>query len=124
MAHVSAADLLVGSDEDFVINLYLAVLGRWPDAAGLAYFVGQLAADPDGRPGVITELATSPEAMQHGQALAMPDPLLPAEPIQALGAQLALRSEFLHRLASTPPPVAPAPMDAVAPLLRELLSQR
>ncbi len=124
MASISASELLIGSDEDFVINLYLAVLRRWPDPEGFAHFTAKIAGDAWARQGVMMELASSPEAIQHGDRLDVPDPLPPAEPLRAMQAQLALRSEYLHRLASAPPPVAPAaPVEATAPLLRELRAE-
>ncbi len=125
MPRITAADLIMGSDDDFVINLYLAVLGRWPDPEGLAHFTRQVTGRPEARRDAILELANSPEAMQHGLPLAVPDPLFPSEPLQALQAQLALRSEYLNRLASAPPPPPPATaqIEAVAPLLREMRAE-
>ena len=124
MASISASNLLIGTDEDFVINLYLAVLRRWPDPEGFAYFTARVAGDGEARRGVMLELAASPEAMQQTHRLEVPDPLLPGDPMSALQAQLALRSEYLHRLASAPPPPAPAaPLEAVAPLLREMRAE-
>jgi hypothetical protein len=79
----------------------------------------------DARRDTIVELANSPEAMQHGLPLEVPDPLVPADPIEALAAQLALRSEFLQRLASfaPPPPPATAQIEAVTPLVRQLRAE-
>jgi hypothetical protein len=121
MPRITASDLIVGTDDDFVVNLYLAVLGRWPDPEGRVHFNRQVDGRPEARRAAILELANSPEAMQRGLPLSVPDPLLPAEPMQALQAQLALRSEYLHSMAGTPAPLpATAQIEAVAPLLREL----
>ena len=46
MAQITAADLLVGTDEDFVINLYLACLGRWPDPPGYEHLLAKVPGRP------------------------------------------------------------------------------
>ena len=42
-------DLLAGDDHDFVVNLYLALLRRWPDEAGYRHFMGMVAGRPERR---------------------------------------------------------------------------
>lgn len=117
MAHITAADLLVGSDEDFVINLYLACLGRWPDPAGFEHMLAKLAAGA-ARAQAITDLAASPEALTRGRPVPVPDPLLPSEPVHALQRQLALRTEFLLGQAQVAQPATAAGMPS--PLLEEI----
>ena len=98
MAQITAADLLVGTDEDFVINLYLACLGRWPDPPGYEHLLAKVSGSWAARAQAITDLAASPEAIQFGRRVPVQDPLLPAEPVQALQRQLALRTDFLRSL--------------------------
>ncbi|MCS6890255.1 MAG: DUF4214 domain-containing protein [Rhodovarius sp.] len=125
MASLRAADLLYGSDHDFVINLYLAVLGRWPDEEGYQHFRAMAAEGQEGRLRAIHAVVTSPEALQRGRSLVIEEPLLPSPPEQALAAQLALRTEFLHGLIrqqaarSAPPP----PLAMAEPLVRELRAE-
>lgn len=95
MANITAAELLVGSDEDFVINLYLASLGRWPDPAGFAHMVAKVAGSEAARMQAITDLAVSPEAQARGRPVLVADPMLPAEPVLALQRQMALRTSYL-----------------------------
>lgn len=109
MVNITAADLLVGSDEDFVINLYLAALDRWPDPEGFAHMMDKVVGSEAARAQAITDLLVSPEAMLRGRPVPMQDPLLPAEPIVALQRQLALRTQYLLGLVSRH--AAPAPAD-------------
>lgn len=122
MASITAADLLVGSDEDFVINLYLACLGRWPDPAGFEHMMAKLAGSTAARAQAITDLAASPEALTRGRPVPVQDPLLPAEPAHALGRQLALRTEYLLSLAQ--PVAAGAPSALLEELSAELATLR
>ena len=114
---ITAAELLVGSDEDFVINLYLAILGRWPDPDGFTHLIAKVSGRPEARIQAIVDLAGSPEAAMRGNPIAVPDPLLPAEPLPALTAQFGLRTAHLHKLISSPPPTRAA--EDLTPLLRE-----
>lgn len=125
MSGISAADLIVGTDHDFVVNLYLALLGRWPDSAGYEHFMERIRDRPAERPGAILYMAQSPEAVQRGRHIPVPDPLVASEPMKALAAQMDLRSAFLFRemteLANRPPPAAAEP--SIAPLVRELRAE-
>lgn len=119
MANITAADILVGSDEDFVINLYLAVLGRWPDPTGFAHMVAKVAGSEAARAQAITDMAVVPEALARGRPVPVQDPLLPAEPVTALQRQLALRTEYLRGLFDAQQAAMPPGLDEVEPLLAE-----
>ena len=119
MADITAADLLVGSDEDFVINLYLASLGRWPDPVGFAHMVKKVGGSDAARAQAITDLAVSPEAVSRGRPVLVQDPLLPGEPVEALRRQLALRTDFLLRRPDLPQAAESMPVEAFEPLLAE-----
>ncbi len=119
MANITGADLLVGSDEDFVINLYLAQLGRWPDPVGFAHMVAKVAGSEAARVQAITDMAVSPEALTCGRSVPVQDPLKPADPAMALQRQLALRTEYLlGLLEGVRTPAKPA-SDEIEPLLAE-----
>lgn len=119
MAQITAADLLVGSDEDFVINLYLACLGRWPDPTGFEHMLSKLAAGA-ARAQAITDVAASPEALTRGRPVPVPDPLLPSEPVHALQRQLALRTDYVLSMVQVAQPVAST---APSPLLQEMSAE-
>jgi len=119
MANITAADILVGTDEDFVINLYLAVLGRWPDPVGFAHMVAKIAGSDEARVQAVTDLVVAPEALARGRALFVNDPLLPSEPMQALQRQMALRTEFLRGMVETMRPAPGAGTAEIEPLLAE-----
>ena len=97
MTGIRAADLLVGTDHDFVVNLYLAALGRWPDEEGYAHFRAMVAEGMAGRIRALHIVAGSPEAGKLGPRLPIDDPLVPSEPAMALAAQLSLRTEYLRQ---------------------------
>ena len=120
MADITAAELLVGSDEDFVINLYLACLGRWPDPEGMRNLLAKIAGSRAARIEAIIEVSVSPEAAQHGRPVVVPDPLLPAEPVRALQRQLALRSAYLRGLVEARQVAAPILPEELRPLLDEV----
>ncbi len=101
MTGIRAADLLVGTDHDFVVNLYLAALGRWPDEEGYTHFRAMVADGMAGRIRALHVVARSPEAGKLGQRLPIDDPLVPSEPATALAAQLSLRTEYLRQQMSS-----------------------
>jgi hypothetical protein len=98
---ITLGELLHGTDEDFVVNLYLAALGRWPDEAGQAHHLGLIAGQPESRAGLVRGFLNSEEARQRppGIALDAPEPV-PAE--RALAAQLRLRTEVLRAAIAAP----------------------
>ena len=120
MDGITAADLLVGSDEDFINNLYLAVLGRWPDPSGFAHLMAKIAGSQEARIQAITDVATSDEGMSRGRRLPVSDPLLPSEPTTALRRELALRTDFLRGLIEARRPATPSETEAVEPVLAEM----
>jgi hypothetical protein len=92
---ISAGELLHGADEDFLVNLYLATLGRWPDDAGLAHHRAIIAGQPERRLELIHSFLQSEEGRERGLSVA-PDPgPVPVE--QALAAQLRLRTHALRQ---------------------------
>lgn len=96
---VRAGDLLFGEDHDFVVNAYLAMLGRWPDADGYAHYVAAIHNQPERRVEVLQALAASEEARRPGQAgprVELPEgPILPSDPRHALAVALDLRTGAL-----------------------------
>jgi hypothetical protein len=96
-----AGDLLLGEDHDFVVNLYLAVLGRWPDAAGYRHYMDMIANRPERRVEAMRLMGGSEEARRAGSALEIgSDPVLPSDPRRALAAVLALRTGWLQEQAA------------------------
>jgi hypothetical protein len=124
---IRAGLLLSGTDEDVVINLYLAVLGRWPDEAGFANYMGLLAQGRAQRPRMFEELRHSEEARARGLPL---DPdLTPGSEAESLAAQLRLRSRWFQaeiaRLAARPPGGPdPALAEALAAAREEISALR
>lgn len=104
---ITLGELLHGTDEDFVVNLYLAALGRWPDEAGYAHHLGLIAGQPEARAGMVQAFLASEEARQRppGIQLETPGPV-PAE--QALAAHLRLRTELLRAAIAAPREAAEA----------------
>lgn len=97
-----AGDLLLGEDHDFVVNLYLAVLGRWPDAAGYRHYMDMIANRPERRVEAMRLMASSEEARRAGSALEIGSgPVLPSDPRRALAATLALRTDWLQEQVAT-----------------------
>ena len=92
---ITLGELLHGSDEDFLTNLYVAVLGRWPDEGGFAFYLKTLTVEPDLRSAIFREFVESEEGRSRPGAVD-PDPgPVPAE--RALAAQLRLRTRALRR---------------------------
>lgn len=90
-------DLMLGEDHDFVVNAYLALLGRWPDDAGYHHYIDAIRNRPERRAEVLRALAGSEEARRAGLALEIPPgPLLPSDPRQSLAAMLELRTSHLQ----------------------------
>jgi hypothetical protein len=87
----------MGEDHDFVVNAYIALLGRWPDDAGYHHYLDQVRNRPERRAEVLRALAGSEEARRAGTAMEIPPgPLLPSDPRQALSAALEIRTGYLH----------------------------
>jgi hypothetical protein len=98
---IRLGDLLFGEDHDFVVNAYVALLGRWPDDAGYHHYLAEIHNRPERREAVLRAMAASEEARRPGRAGApaveIPDgPLLPSDPRQAMAAALDLRTGFLR----------------------------
>jgi len=92
---ITLGELLHGSDEDFLTNLYLAVLGRWPDEGGFALHLQALMADPGRRAATFQEFMESEEGQRRPGAVdADPGPVSVE---QAWAAQLGLRTQALRR---------------------------
>jgi hypothetical protein len=94
---IQPGDLLLGEDHDFVVNAYIALLGRWPDEEGYRHYLGMIRNRPERRAEVLRALAASEEARHAAAAVALPEgPILPSDPRRAMAAALALRTEFLQ----------------------------
>lgn len=93
---LNAADLLHGDDHDFIINLYVAALGRWPDPPGYRHYRELIAGQPEKRAEVLRMVVNSEEARRLGHPVAMPERLLPGDPLRAREALLARRTEVLQ----------------------------
>jgi len=92
-----AGDLLAGDDHDFVVNLYLALLRRWPDEAGYRHFMGAVSGRPERRLDALREMAASEEARRAGAAVEVGSgPVVPADPRRALAVALDLRTAWLR----------------------------
>ena len=91
-------DLLAGDDHDFVVNLYLALLRRWPDEAGYRHFLGMVAGRPERRLDALRLMAESEEVRRDGGAAPEigPGPVVPADPRRALAVALDLRTSWLR----------------------------
>jgi hypothetical protein len=93
----AAGDLLGGDDADFVVNSYIALLGRWPDPIGFARYVEQIAGQPDRRVDALREIAASNEAQKRQVVLDFgEDPLDPPCPARAAAVTATLRTEWLR----------------------------
>ncbi|MCX8133322.1 MAG: DUF4214 domain-containing protein [Roseococcus sp.] len=124
---IRAGLLLWGADEDVVINLYLAVLGRWPDEGGFANYMGLLAQGPAQRLRLFEELRHSEEA--RARALPIDPDLTPGSEAESLAAQLRLRSRWMReemaRLAARPAGgTDAAPAEALAAARQEMAALR
>jgi hypothetical protein len=92
-----AADLIGGDDHDFVVNLYLAALGRWPDAAGYRRYLDFVAGQPERRLEALREVALSEEAARAGHPIRFAaGPAVPPAPGRVLAISLALRTDWLR----------------------------
>jgi Domain of unknown function (DUF4214) len=90
-------DLLAGDDHDFVVNLYLALLRRWPDEAGYRHFMDMVSGRPERRLDALRLMAESEEVRRAGQAMEIgPGPVVPADPRRALAVSLDLRTAWLR----------------------------
>lgn len=97
---IAPGDLLFGEDHDFVVNAYLALLGRWPDPAGYTHYIAVIDNQPERRVEVLHALAGSEEANRPGRPgprVVFPDgPILPSDPRHALAVSLDLRTGALR----------------------------
>ena len=92
-----AADLIGGEDHDFVVNLYLAALGRWPDAGGYRRYRDLVAGTPERRLEALREIAASEEAARAGTLIRFGSgPAVPPGPSRVLAVSLALRTDWLQ----------------------------
>jgi Domain of unknown function (DUF4214) len=90
-------DLLAGDDHDFVVNMYLALLRRWPDEAGYRHFMATVAGHPERRLDALRQMAESEEARRAGVSVEIgPGPVVPADPRRALAVALDLRTSWLR----------------------------
>ena len=123
---ITMGELLHGTDEDFLTNLYLAALGRWPDEAGFADHLRMIAGRPENRAVVLRVFLDSEEGRQKGRPVQTDASPVSAE--QALSAQLRLRTTVLRAemagLREAKAPLAPdsAALEEVAALRGELAS--
>ncbi|MDO9707380.1 DUF4214 domain-containing protein [Paracraurococcus lichenis] len=93
-----AADLIGGEDEDFIVNLYLAVLGRLPDPAGYRHYRESIAGRPERRIEALREAAGSAEARRAGtQVRFAPGPSVPPSPARAVQVSLAVFRDWVLR---------------------------
>ncbi|WP_158292420.1 DUF4214 domain-containing protein [Paracraurococcus ruber] len=93
-----AGDLLGGDDHDFVCNIYLAVLGRLPDAAGYRHYRAAIAGRPEHRTQALRDMAASEEAARAGAAIRFPDtPAPPPGPARARAVTQEIRLDWLQR---------------------------
>jgi Domain of unknown function (DUF4214) len=94
---LDAADLLHGEDHEFIVNMYLAVLRRWPDEAGYRHFMRKIANRPERRADALRETAGSEEASRLGSVVEIPADLRPGgDPDRAREAMLSVRLEMLQ----------------------------
>ncbi len=91
---ISVAELLHGTDEDFVTNAYLAALGRWPDEGGFAHHLASIAGQPGRRAEMLRVMHESEEGRMKRRVITPDAGPVPLE--QALAAQLCLRTEVLR----------------------------
>lgn len=117
---ITAGELLHGSDADFIVNVYLAALGRWPDEAGFEHHLASVAGQPARRLETLHRIHGSEE----GRAKALPLSLdaTPVPPEQALSAQLRLRTDALRAEMAELRATATAATASVAPALASEVS--
>lgn len=94
---LDVGDLLGGDDHDFVVNLYLALLRRWPDETGYRHFMDLVAGRPERRLDALRLMAGSEETHRVGSSVEVgPGPVVPADPRRALAVALDLRTTWLQ----------------------------
>jgi len=64
-----ASELIHGSDDDFIINAYVALQHQWPDAGGFAHYRQYLRQHPTQRLHVLHGVSTSRRAQRCGTRL-------------------------------------------------------
>jgi len=64
-----ASELIHGSDDDFIINAYVALQHQWPDAGGFAHYRQYLRQHPTQRLQVLNGISTSRRAQRCGTRL-------------------------------------------------------
>ncbi|WP_421989718.1 DUF4214 domain-containing protein [Roseococcus sp.] len=123
---ITIGELLHGSDADFVVNAYLAVLGRWPDEAGYDHHLAGILGRPERRPAALQGILGSEEARLKARPFSMD--ATPVPPERALAAQLRLRTDALRAdlaaLRDTPVPPSPGLASEVLALGTELAALR
>ncbi|MEI6159136.1 MAG: DUF4214 domain-containing protein [Roseococcus sp.] len=110
---ITISELLYGADEDFLVNLYLAILGRWPDDAGFAHHRKIIEGRAERRLEVVEAFLESEEGRQRRSSVIRDLSAVTAE--QALAAQLRLRTEYLRTAieGAREPAAAPGPGSSV-----------
>ena len=73
MREVNGSDLLLGTDHEFVVNLYTVILNRWPDEDGYRHHLDRVENHPGLRRQVIEEFAASAEASTLGVVVTFTD---------------------------------------------------
>lgn len=125
---ITLGELLHGSDADFVVNAYLAALGRWPDEAGFDHHLASIAGQPTRRLEALHRILGSEEGRLKARPVSLDATSVPPE--QALTAQLRLRTDALRsemaalREATATGSVAPAMASEVAALGADLAALR
>lgn len=125
---ITAGELLHGSDADFVVNAYLAALGRWPDEAGFEHHLALIAGQPGRRLEALRRIHGSEEGRLKALPLSLDPTPVPHE--RALSAQLRLRTDALRaemaalREAAATGSVAPALASEVSALGADLAALR
>jgi hypothetical protein len=125
---ITAGELMHGSDTDFVVNTYLAALGRWPDEGGFDHHLATIAGQPGRRLEALQRILGSEEGKLKARPVSLD--AAPVPPEQALAAQLRLRTEALRaemaalRETAATAAVAPALASEIAALRAELTALR
>ncbi|MBP0462404.1 DUF4214 domain-containing protein [Roseomonas sp. PWR1] len=103
MREIDGADLMGGSDHEFVVNLYTVILNRWPDEDGYRHHLGRIENKPEMRRRVIEDVAGSPEARNLGVVLTFRGEE-PAAPSDGAGDLVATLSRLRDGLGGMDPP--------------------
>lgn len=94
----SASDLLGGEDFDFVVNLYVALLDRWPDAVGLRRYLDLVTDRPERRVEILREVAGSDEATKLGTRVEFGrGTVIPPSPARTAAITATLRTALQNR---------------------------